>query len=1375
MSYESSQKARYEAFINEASKAFLAKEYSTALQSYNQALTMATEMQYSAKIKCVLQYMVASCLVEANDLDSLAEAVMILQTIDVVAKKKFPGLFLVLAQAHCKLYRFKEAFNAISEGESIIKGMCTSLLEGLYIPGTNILINQDIESELWKKTKAKCSSYEPDAICFLSECRNITKPYVTANESIYLRDPAFNGMVIVKCNAKRSCTLKFHQYCWKFQKDKLLPYKTIRDEEFINYKCFTKNCMNGKKPSTLVYVEIVAANGTSKIYMESAVTKKPCVTTEKASERDFDKTQLGSKFEQRRRLELEKSMNYEPEHFEKYDSIVILNDECGGKLNFSSDDPDTAKHKEFLVSMFVDYIRNNLVRVCDLYAKFNECKEFTKVPDLDILNFLLTTGKIKMLDQTALIPPSVSQDEEVFGEMKDVYDNLMDDLDDCDLKNVNKLQDSKLSEYSHKTYASENLGGDAPPSQKISDKKTDVFPREPVEKAAPKSDDSKTKLMEIIELKTYIHQMEMDKIKLIDQKENLEKELVAQNTNLELLKSQLADNSLKWATIQEKIDSFKQSKEIIRKENVSLKKEIIDLMQVKKELEKKLLESENSELRRKEMLANFQKDIEMIEDKINADWVVKSENMMRNALEKEVETRVALLNDCLNNKYSNYTQTIQERIDFCNNILDVIGKINGWMAQTLDWKQFLDSSEWLLKLSCYSKALIDLKDEYEALANKLNSEDSKEKYEMREISLNYPDIPQLLHETAGEYALKALNALHDRHRMVLHNIQQASNQVKPVAFPSQPTYPTNYPQIGAPPPGLIRPPTTAGFNTFSHVNQPMVIPFNQYNQIQDIQKQMQIQLQKQVQQQVQQQLQNWQQEFQEMKEEMKKLEMENKVSVTYPESIASDVSLTTEAQNSSLQITLIESESTEHATKPTDDVHCFIEHNGSKIPYATESMLGDTDRSDIEEAVEEETKHKFSQIWGREAKNLHDSEKKGAISFLKPFDLQQQQKQSQSFKKPSSNFNQYQQQLTPPVKSGNNLYSAENKQKQHITSLTQINNMCWLKPQKVPFQQSSNDLLPLENQQKLLSLKKSSDDLNYKGHRQMQQPMPSQEPINEFSHKSNQQKRSLIPSDNLDDWEDQLEILNGRKRVEVYNSNQNEDENIHQNQQHSNSSVKSVVTISAKDEKEFEENLVMKYLLQDSEDQPRQKRPNLDSLVKRLRAKYPGTVESDIIFIISEVRKRHNNTLQGLTVGQIVDEAEEFFANNQHIHLILYFPNDTSETLAKLPGLQRVHRDSGSSTSYSNVNKGPSIVRPSLNSPKKTWNTLPTEEIKWAGSLDLECSICTNQVKRSNCYTLDCRHSFHYHCAKSWFKTQRTCPNCRAPVTEPDEFPPLPA
>uniref|UniRef100_A0A3P9KP96 RING-type E3 ubiquitin transferase n=1 Tax=Oryzias latipes TaxID=8090 RepID=A0A3P9KP96_ORYLA len=54
------------------------------------------------------------------------------------------------------------------------------------------------------------------------------------------------------------------------------------------------------------------------------------------------------------------------------------------------------------------------------------------------------------------------------------------------------------------------------------------------------------------------------------------------------------------------------------------------------------------------------------------------------------------------------------------------------------------------------------------------------------------------------------------------------------------------------------------------------------------------------------------------------------------------------------------------------------------------------------------------------------------------------------------------------------------------------------------------------------------------------------------------------------------------------------------------------------------------------------------------------------------------------------------------------------------------------------------------------------------------CIICHEDMNPDETAVLECRHSFHTECIKSWLKEQRTCPTCRTHALLTDDFPKLP-
>uniref|UniRef100_A0A8C7SHB5 RING-type E3 ubiquitin transferase n=1 Tax=Oncorhynchus mykiss TaxID=8022 RepID=A0A8C7SHB5_ONCMY len=54
------------------------------------------------------------------------------------------------------------------------------------------------------------------------------------------------------------------------------------------------------------------------------------------------------------------------------------------------------------------------------------------------------------------------------------------------------------------------------------------------------------------------------------------------------------------------------------------------------------------------------------------------------------------------------------------------------------------------------------------------------------------------------------------------------------------------------------------------------------------------------------------------------------------------------------------------------------------------------------------------------------------------------------------------------------------------------------------------------------------------------------------------------------------------------------------------------------------------------------------------------------------------------------------------------------------------------------------------------------------------CIICHEDMSQEDLCVLECRHSFHRECIKSWLKEQSTCPTCREHALLPEDFPLLP-
>lgn len=74
------------------------------------------------------------------------------------------------------------------------------------------------------------------------------------------------------------------------------------------------------------------------------------------------------------------------------------------------------------------------------------------------------------------------------------------------------------------------------------------------------------------------------------------------------------------------------------------------------------------------------------------------------------------------------------------------------------------------------------------------------------------------------------------------------------------------------------------------------------------------------------------------------------------------------------------------------------------------------------------------------------------------------------------------------------------------------------------------------------------------------------------------------------------------------------------------------------------------------------------------------------------------------------------------------------------------------------------------------WKNVPEKHRNSALVLNMEdpCIICHEDMSAEDLCVLECRHSFHRECIKSWLKEQSTCPTCREHALLPEDFPLLP-
>ena len=59
-------------------------------------------------------------------------------------------------------------------------------------------------------------------------------------------------------------------------------------------------------------------------------------------------------------------------------------------------------------------------------------------------------------------------------------------------------------------------------------------------------------------------------------------------------------------------------------------------------------------------------------------------------------------------------------------------------------------------------------------------------------------------------------------------------------------------------------------------------------------------------------------------------------------------------------------------------------------------------------------------------------------------------------------------------------------------------------------------------------------------------------------------------------------------------------------------------------------------------------------------------------------------------------------------------------------------------------------------------------------SMSSECTICLESLQVNHRYKLKCDHSsFHFECIRTWLMDTKSCPICRTPHFDDDEYPSL--
>ncbi|XP_028840281.1 E3 ubiquitin-protein ligase TTC3 [Denticeps clupeoides] len=174
-----------------------------------------------------------------------------------------------------------------------------------------------------------------------------------------------------------------------------------------------------------------------------------------------------------------------------------------------------------------------------------------------------------------------------------------------------------------------------------------------------------------------------------------------------------------------------------------------------------------------------------------------------------------------------------------------------------------------------------------------------------------------------------------------------------------------------------------------------------------------------------------------------------------------------------------------------------------------------------------------------------------------------------------------------------------------------------------------------------------------------------------------------------------------------------------------------------------------------------------DKIIDRLHTMFPHYSKQIIIGFIKEVRQVNGGSLSNLSYEEVINRVAQLILDHQERtrEELRSFQNNQS-SLGADPGFSCTPPRSESPRSSGSAGTPP---------PSQVWRSLTVQQRPSSNALNLEdpCIICHEEMSQENICVLECRHSFHKECIKSWLKEQSTCPTCRDHALLPEDFPTL--
>ncbi|XP_056593073.1 E3 ubiquitin-protein ligase TTC3 isoform X2 [Triplophysa dalaica] len=168
-----------------------------------------------------------------------------------------------------------------------------------------------------------------------------------------------------------------------------------------------------------------------------------------------------------------------------------------------------------------------------------------------------------------------------------------------------------------------------------------------------------------------------------------------------------------------------------------------------------------------------------------------------------------------------------------------------------------------------------------------------------------------------------------------------------------------------------------------------------------------------------------------------------------------------------------------------------------------------------------------------------------------------------------------------------------------------------------------------------------------------------------------------------------------------------------------------------------------------------------ERMLERLNGMFPHYNRLVLNKFIQEVRSANGGTLNPLTYEDVINRVAQLILDHQenmreHMNFVV---GDLSD---------RVPHNSTGSENSARASGTPPLTQ--------VWRNVSEKHRNAALALNMEdpCIICHEDMSAEDMCVLECRHSFHRQCIKSWLKEQSTCPTCREHALLPEDFPVLP-